>query len=171
MLFGIKMLIKMMRCHFTSNVFLIFYLMIKEAQYSKPSEMYWIWPLLLSPEAHDIMKKLKLPKIDTQAYTDNQSINIEYISMPLCVYFLKLAVHVPYLWFGYFAPLRGRSVTQVNLAVHTFFIRNPFIRVSTWDLKKLRNKYIIFEILRNFRSSSYDAKKLKYLNFSSLRKR
>ena len=68
--------------------------MIKEAQYSKPSEMYWIWPLLLSPQAHDIMKKLKLPKIDTQAYTDNQSINIEYISMPLCVYFLKLAVHV-----------------------------------------------------------------------------
>ena len=72
MLFGIKMLINMMRCHFTSNAFLIIYLMIKEAQYLKPSEMYWIWPLLLSPQAHDIMKKLKLPKTDTQAYPDNQ---------------------------------------------------------------------------------------------------
>ena len=52
--------------------------------------------------------------------------------------------------------------------VHTLFLtRNPFIRVSTWDLNKLRNKYLIFEILRNFRSSSYGAKKLKYLNFSS----
>ena len=72
MLFGIKMLINMMRCHFTSNAFLIFYLMIKEAQYLKPSEIYWIWPLSLSPQALDIMKKLKLPKTDTQAYPDNQ---------------------------------------------------------------------------------------------------
>ena len=54
-----------------------------------------------------------------------------------------------------------------KVELHAFFIRNPFIRVSTWDLNKLRNKYLIFEILRNFRSSSYGAKKLKYLNFSS----
>ena len=40
MIFGIKMLINMMGCHFTSNAFLIFYSMIKEAQYLKPSEMY-----------------------------------------------------------------------------------------------------------------------------------
>ena len=63
------------------------------------------------------------------------------------------------------------SWKRVKLNVHKlhtfFFIRNPFIRVSTWDLNKLRNKYLIFEILRNFRSSSYGAKKLKYLNFSS----
>ena len=72
MLFGVKILINMMRCHFTRNTFLIFYLMIKEAQYLKPSEMYWIWPISLSPQVHDIMKKLKLPKIDTQAYSDNR---------------------------------------------------------------------------------------------------
>ena len=121
MSFGIKMLINMMRCHFTSNVFLILYLVIKEAQYLKSSEMYWIWTASLSPQAHDIMKKLKLPKINTQAYTDTQSINIECKSMLLCVYFVKYSVHVPYLWFGYFAPLRGWSVTQVNFAV---FISN-----------------------------------------------
>ena len=57
-----------------------------------------------------------------------------------------------------------------KVELHAFFIRNPFIRVSTWDLNKLRNKYLIFEILRNFRSSSYGAKKLKYLNFSSSKK-
>ena len=100
MLFGIKMFINMIRCHFTSNTFLIFYLMIKEAQYLKPSEMYWTWPLSLSPQAHDIMKKLKLPKIDTHAYPDNQWINFECILMPLSVYYLKYSVHVLYLDLG-----------------------------------------------------------------------
>ena len=61
-------------------------------------------------------------------------------------------------------------VSWNKVELHTFFIRNPFIRVSTWDLNKLRNKYLIFEILRNFWSSSYGAKKLKYLNFSSSKK-
>ena len=74
--------------------------MIKEAQYLKPSEMYWTWPLSLSPQAHDIMKKLKLPKIDTHAYPDNQWINFECILMPLSVYYLKYSVHVLYLDLG-----------------------------------------------------------------------
>ena len=72
MIFGTKLLINMLSSHFIRNSYEISYLMIKEAQYLKPSEIYWIWPLSLSPQAHDIMKKLKLPKIDTQAHPDNQ---------------------------------------------------------------------------------------------------
>ena len=53
-----------------------------------------------------------------------------------------------------------RSVFLRETSLHSFFIRNPFIRNSTQILKKLRNYTHFLEMIRNFEYSGQTTKKL-----------